>query len=125
MSGSKHKSSGDVFGTAKECQATTTETKAKIIERVERGEKEVDVTRSYNMNHSTIGIVLKNKDKIMEHVKSAVPMMSTIKLKKHGKVMKEMEKLLSVWMQDQHQHQVLLNLMLIQEKGKSLYEDLK
>ncbi|TEA39959.1 hypothetical protein DBR06_SOUSAS10310057, partial [Sousa chinensis] len=56
--------------TAKECQATTTETKAKIIERVERGEKEVDVTRSYNMNHSTIGIVLKNKDKIMEHVKS-------------------------------------------------------
>ncbi|XP_069901610.1 putative CENPB DNA-binding domain-containing protein 1 [Globicephala melas] len=125
MSGSKHKSSGDVFGTAKECQATTTKTKAKIIERVERGEKEVDVTRSYNMNHSTIGIVLKNKDKIMEHVKSAVPMMLTIKLKKHGKVMKEMEKLLSVWMQDQHQRQVPLNLMLIQEKGKSLYEDLK
>ena len=77
------------------------------------------------MNHSTIGIVLKNKDKIMEHVKSAVPMMATIKLKKHGKVMKEMEKILSVWMQDKHQRQVPLNLMLIQEKGKSLYEDLK
>ena len=41
--------------------------------------------------------------------------------------MEEMEKLLSVWMQDQYQHQqrVLLSLMLIQEKAKSLYEYLK
>ena len=36
-----------------------------------------------------------------------------------------MEKLLSVWIQDQHQRQVLLSLMLIQEEAKSLYEDLK
>ena len=50
------------------------------------------------MNHSTIGRILKNKDKIMEHVKSAVPRMSAILSKKHGKVMEEMEKLLSVWM---------------------------
>ena len=62
----------------------------------------VDVACSYNMNSSTIGTILKNKDKIMEHVKSAVPVMSTI-ISKCGKVMEEMEKLLSVWMQDQHQ----------------------
>ena len=62
-----------------------------------------DITRSYNMNHSTTGTILKNKDKIMEHVKAAVMMMSTMISKKRGKVMEEMEKLLSVWMQDQHQ----------------------
>ena len=84
----------------------------------------VDVAHSYNMNRSTIGTILKNTDKIMEHVKSAVPMMSTI-ISKHGKVMEEMENLLSVWMQDQHQHRVPLSLMLILEKTKSLYEDLK
>ena len=78
---------------------------------------------SYNMNRSTIGKILKNK--IMEHVKSAVPTMSTIISKKCGKVMEEMEKLLSVWRQDQHQRPVLLSLMLIQEKAKILYEDLK
>uniref|UniRef100_A0AC11CV00 BAF chromatin remodeling complex subunit BCL7C n=1 Tax=Ovis aries TaxID=9940 RepID=A0AC11CV00_SHEEP len=49
-------------------------------------------------------------------VKSAVPMMSTIMLK-HGKLMEEMEKLLRVWMQDQHQCQILLSSMLIQEKA--------
>ena len=44
----------------------------------------VDIAHSYNMNHSTIGMILKNKDKVMEHVKSAVPMMLTIISKKHG-----------------------------------------
>ena len=44
----------------------------------------VDVAPSYNMNCSTISTSLKDKDKIMEHVKSALLMMSTIILKKHG-----------------------------------------
>ena len=101
------------------------ETKEKIIEAVERDEKMVHVACSYNMTHSTISTILKNEDKIIEHVKSAVPMMSTIISKKCGKVRGEMEKLLSVWMQDQHQHRVPLSLILIQEKAKNVYEDLK
>ncbi|XP_069901617.1 tigger transposable element-derived protein 1-like [Globicephala melas] len=121
MNRSKCKSSSDVAGTVKR-QEITMETKVKIIERMEQGEKMVDISHSYNMNHSTTGMILKNTDKIMEHVKSAVP---TIISKKHGKVMEEMEKLLSVCIQDQHQCRVPLSLMLIQEKAKSLYEDLK
>ncbi|XP_043291812.1 tigger transposable element-derived protein 1-like isoform X1 [Cervus canadensis] len=125
MSGSKRKSSGDVAGTAKKRHAITMETKVKIIERVERGEKMTDVARSFNLNRSTIGTIVKNKDKILEHVKSAVSMMSTIISKRRGKAMEEMEKLLSMWLQDQHQRRAPLNIMLIQEKAKSLYEDLK
>lgn len=60
----------------------------------------------------------------MGHMKSAVSVMLTIS-KKHGKVTEEIEKVLNVWMQDQRQHQVLLSLMLIQEKDKSLYENLR
>ena len=48
------------------------------------------------MNHSSIGPILKTMEKIMEHVKSAVLVMLTIILKKCGKVMEEIEKLLSV-----------------------------
>ena len=48
MSGSKCKSSGDIAGTAK-CQAITMKIEVRIIERVERGEKMVDVSRSYNI----------------------------------------------------------------------------
>ena len=64
----------------------------------------VDVAYTYKTNCLTISMILKNKDKIMEHVKFAVPMMYTIILKKCGEVMEEMKKLLSVWMQDQHQY---------------------
>ncbi|TEA30018.1 hypothetical protein DBR06_SOUSAS4510076, partial [Sousa chinensis] len=39
MSGSKHKSSGDIAGTAKKRQAIMLERKVKVIERVERGER--------------------------------------------------------------------------------------
>ena len=77
------------------------------------------------MNHSTIGTVLKNKDNIMEHVKSAMSIILTIIWKQHGKVMEEMEKLFSMWIQDRHQRQVLLSLMLHRRKGESLHEDLK
>ena len=69
-------------------------------------------------------MILKNKDKIMEHMKSVVLMMSIIIWKKRGKAT-EMEKRLNVWMQDPHWCRVPLSLMLIQEKAKSLYEDLK
>ncbi|ROT86069.1 putative tigger transposable element-derived protein 1-like isoform X9 [Penaeus vannamei] len=125
MLGVKCKSSGDAAGSAKKRQAITMETKVDIIKRVERGEKMADVARSYQMNRSTIGTILKNKDKIMEHVKSSVPMQSTIISKKRGKVIEELEKLLSIWMEDCHQKSKPLSLMLIQEKALSLFEDLK
>ena len=77
------------------------------------------------MNHSTICMILKNK--IVGHVKSTVPMMSVIliTLKKLGKVIEELEKLLRVRVQDQHQCRVPLSLMLPQERAESLCEDLK
>jgi len=42
-----------------------------------------------------------------------------------NKCRKVIQKLFGVWMQDQQHCQVLLSLMLIQEKAKSLYKDLK
>ena len=45
----------------------------------------VGCTCSHNINLSTIGMILKNKDKIMEHVKFSVLIMSVIILKNHGK----------------------------------------
>lgn len=82
----------------------------------------VDVAYTYKTNCSTISMILKNKDNIMECVKSAVLMMSTIISKQHRKVLEEMEKLLSVWLQ---QDQVPFSLMPTEGNAKSFYEDLK
>ena len=66
----------------------------------------MDIAHSYDMNCLTVGTILKSKDRIMEHVKSAVPVLLTVISKKHGKVMEKMEKLLSVWLQGQFKCQV-------------------
>ena len=85
----------------------------------------VSVVRAYNMNRSTVGTIYKQKDRIMEHVKGAVPMQSTIISKRRGKVLEEMEKLLAIWLEDQRQRRIPLSLMLIQEKALTIFEDVK
>lgn len=69
MSRSKRQSSGDVVRTVWKYKAVTVETKVKIIEGLQWGEKMVDAAPSYNMNHSTTARILKNKYKIVEYVK--------------------------------------------------------
>ncbi|XP_008054633.1 ubiquitin-conjugating enzyme E2 E1 [Carlito syrichta] len=57
----------------------------------------VEVARSYNVNHPAFCTILKNKDKVMEHVASAVPvMLMMMSKKKHGKLMEEVRRLLCV-----------------------------
>lgn len=96
----QEESSGDVEGAARKCKAITRETKIKIIKRMDQGKKMVDVAHSYYVTRSSSGTVLKNKDKIMGHVKSAVPMKSTIMSKECGRAIEEMEELLCLLMQN-------------------------
>uniref|UniRef100_A0A3Q1CCE3 HTH CENPB-type domain-containing protein n=1 Tax=Amphiprion ocellaris TaxID=80972 RepID=A0A3Q1CCE3_AMPOC len=114
-----------MLGSVKKRQAISFEMKVAIIKKLDAGEKMVSVARAYNMNRSTIGTIYKQKDRIMEHVKGAVPMQSTIISKKRGKILEEMEKLLTIWLEDQQQRRIPLSLMLIQEKAKSIFEDVK
>ncbi|KAI6646210.1 hypothetical protein LOD99_9352 [Oopsacas minuta] len=104
---SKKRKASDASGNAKKRHAISMETKVAIIKKLDSGEKMVNVARAYSMNRSTIGTIYKCKDRVMEHVKSAVPMQSTIISKKR-------------W-----QRHVGLSFMLIQEKTKSIFEDLK
>ena len=124
MVGEKRKGDSD-SGSAKKRQAISFETKVAIIKKLDAGEKMVNVARSYNMNRSTIGTIYKQKDCIMEHVKNAVMMQSTIITKKRGRTIEEMEKLLMIWLEDQRQRRIPLSLMLIQEKAKGIFDDLK
>lgn len=125
MSGVKRKGNSEANGNAKKRQAITLEVKMDIIKRLERGERMSDVARKFNMNRSTVGTILKNKEKIVEHVKFPVPMQSTIITKRRGKVIEEMEKLLSVWIEDCIQERKPLCLVMIQEKALSLFNELK
>ena len=52
------------------------------------------------MDHSTTGMILKNKGQTVEQANSAVLTMSTAVLKQRGGVAEEMEKLLRGWRPD-------------------------
>ena len=76
---------------------------------------------TYDMNRWTIGTIYKQKDRIIEHVKIAVGMQSTIISKKRGNLSKR-------WRnspENQRQRRVSLSFKLIQEKVRSIFEDLQ
>jgi hypothetical protein len=52
-------------------------------------------------------------------------MQSTITTKKCTIIISNMEKLLTLWIEDQNRHRISISLILIQEKVRSLFEGLK
>ena len=124
MVGEKRKASTE-SGNVKKRQAISFERNVTILKKLDAGEKMVNVAQTYNMNRSTIGTIYKQKDSIMYRVKSIVGMQFTIISKKRGNLIEEMEKRLSIWPKNQRQRRVPLSLKLIQEKARSIFEDLK
>ena len=96
MVGHKHKSTSD-SGSQKKQQAISFETKVAIIRKIDAGEKHVNVACFFQKSPLTVNIY-KQKDHILEHVKGLVVMQSTVISKKHGKLIEEMEKLLTIWL---------------------------
>jgi hypothetical protein len=77
------------------------------------------------MNESTVRTIMKDKVRIMQQVKSSVPMQTMIISKKRVILIEEMGKLLLIWIEDLQQQRMPISLMLIQEKTLCLSEDLK
>jgi len=120
-----NKRNRDLLKGDKRRHTITMETKVGIIKKYEKGEKMADIARAHKMSHSTIRTIIRDKVRIMDHVKKSVSMHTTIITKKRGILIEKMEKLLVMWIEDMQQQQIPISLMLIQEKALSLYEDLK
>ncbi|GLV32614.1 hypothetical protein CBL_00677 [Carabus blaptoides fortunei] len=99
--------------------------KLEIIRRIESGERQKDICRDYGLAGSTIRTILKNKDKIKEFGRIATPLAAVKLIKNRAPIMVEMERLLTIWIDDQTQRCVPVSSPMIQDKAKSLYEDLK
>lgn len=121
----KHKSYASAGDTAKKRKTITMEDKVEIIKRSERGENPSSIGRACGYSRSTIATILKDKDRIMEHVKRHTPMNATVITKHRSGLIIEMEKLLTIWIEDQNQRNIPISLSLVQEKARSLFNDLK
>lgn len=113
----KNKSDASAGDTAKKRRSITMENKVEIIKRSEKGETPSSIGRALGYNRSTIATILKDKGRIMEHVKGHTPMHATIITKQRSGLIVEMERLLTVWIEDQNQCNIPISLTFVQEKA--------
>ena len=73
---------------------------------------------SLGLSHSTVATILKDKERIIEHVKGSASMKATVITKQRSGLIIEMERLLVLWLEDQNQQHILVSLLVIQEKVK-------
>lgn len=121
----KRKSDSSDGSASKKRKAITMEVKMDIIKRSEKGETPTNVGRSLGLSRSTVATILKDKERIVEHVKGSAPMKATVITKQRSGLIIEMERLLVLWLEDQNQRRIPVSLMVIKEKAKRLFEALK
>ncbi|KAG6932915.1 tigger transposable element derived 1, partial [Chelydra serpentina] len=81
--------------------------------------------RILSLPATTVRTIFKSADQLRESARSATKL-SSMKIKKQrSSKMEKMECLLADWIDDLHQNKMPVSLSLIQEKAKSLYDNLK
>ena len=101
------------------------EMKMKMITKYENGQSLSAISRELGLSVSTVNTIVKDGDRIKEHVRGSAPMKSTIITKQRSRAIYETENLLTIWIKDQIQKHVPLTMVLIKAKARSLYGDIK
>lgn len=102
----------------------TLDVKLDILQRFAAGEKLSAISKTLGLATSTVATIRDSRDRIMASAQVATPLSARTLYFHRSEVMLNMERLLSVWIQDQGQLDVPLNMIAIQSKAKSLYNDL-
>jgi len=101
-------------------KAINLQVKLEMLWRFEAGEKLSRIGKVLGLSTSTVAAICDNKEKIQASSQAATRVTRSRSL-----VVENMERLLSVWIEDQNQRNVPISVILIQEKPRSLSEDLK
>ncbi|XP_039702515.1 tigger transposable element-derived protein 1 [Pteropus medius] len=115
-----------VISSAKrERKAITLDIKLEVLRRFEVGEKLSQIAKALGLAVSTVATIRDNKEKIKASSQIATPLRASRLTRHRSAVMETMERLLHVWLEDQSQRNMPLSVTIIQEKAKSLFDDLQ
>ncbi|XP_029649971.1 tigger transposable element-derived protein 1-like [Octopus sinensis] len=103
----------------------TLDVKLDILRRFDAGEKLSHIAKSLKLAASTVGTIRDNKDKIRKIAQATTPLTARTLFFHRSDVMLKMERLLSVWINEQTKHNVPISAVVIQAKAKTLYEHLQ
>ncbi|XP_036599095.1 tigger transposable element-derived protein 1-like [Trichosurus vulpecula] len=118
-------SGSDSRSTKRDRKAINLHVKLEVLRRFAAGEKLSRIAKALGLSTSTVATIRDNEDKIRASSQAATPQVATKLTRSRSLVMENMERLLSVWIEDQNQRGVPVNVSTIQEKAKSLFQDLK
>ncbi|GIX71228.1 HTH CENPB-type domain-containing protein [Caerostris darwini] len=99
----------------------TIETKKEIIEKFERGAKQINLSKEYNLSRSTLATIIKRAD---YYKKLDVAKGVTVLSPRRNKVIEEMEKLLLLWINDKQLKGDSISQSMICIKAQNFYQEL-
>lgn len=125
MPGKRPRNATAIPSAKRERKAITLDVKLEVLRRFEVGEKLSQVAKALGLAVSTVATIRDNKEKIKASSQIATPLRASRLTRHRSAVMETMERLLHVWLEDQSQRNVPLSITVIQEKAKSLFDDLQ
>ena len=96
----------------------------KVIRRFNSGDWAVDIARDMALAPITVRTIFKLADKIRASGQNLTPLTATKVTRSRSNAMERMERLLSMWIEDQNEWNMPLNQLVIIGKAKRLFEKL-
>ncbi|KAM9048601.1 tigger transposable element-derived protein 1-like [Megaptera novaeangliae] len=106
-------------------KSITLHVKLEVLRRFEEGEKLTQIARALGLATSTVASIRVNKDKIRANSQAATPVSATQLTRCRGVLMGRMERLLSLWIEEQRRQNLPVSTLLIQDKARRLFAQLQ
>lgn len=106
-------------------KSITLHVKLEVLRRFEEGEKLTQIARALGLATSTVASIRVNKDKIRANSQAATPVSAKQLTRCRGVVMGHMERLLSLWIEEQKRRHLPVSTLLIQDKARRLFAQLQ
>ncbi|XP_036088449.1 tigger transposable element-derived protein 1 isoform X3 [Rousettus aegyptiacus] len=106
-------------------KSITLHVKLEVLRRFEEGEKLTQIARALGLATSTVASIRVNKDKIRANSQAATPVSARQLTRCRGVVMGHMERLLSLWIEEQKRRNLPVSTLLIQDKARCLFAQLQ
>lgn len=102
-------------------KSITLHMKLEVLWRFEEGEKLTQIARALGLATSTVASIRVNKDKIWANSQASTPVSAKQLTRCRGVVMGHMERLLSLWIEEQKHRNLPVSTLLIQDKARQLF----
>ncbi|XP_019567133.2 tigger transposable element-derived protein 1 isoform X2 [Rhinolophus sinicus] len=112
-------------GSKRDRKSITLHVKLEVLRRFEKGEKLTQIARALGLATSTVASIRVNRDKIWASSQAATPVSAKQLTRCRGVVMGHMERLLSLWIEEQKQQDLPVSTLLIQDKARQLFAQLQ